>query len=643
MKSNLSKIVYEAGQRLVASNSDLAEALNNNLNQLLKWPFRAATGFIEDFEGQKTDVFGTLIYTTSQSQPLTDSANYKADNVACVIDVYRSINVEQLRFAYERIACAKRLKKTPMPDTPGIPTTNITLGIIFAFDSVVPIEALAEEIDRLNRQHPNREWTDMVTILPKGIINYAVQFPGAGISGDYLPPAEGALKLFTPPMYITLIVRPTGQFSFNKMLYFIVGHLNIFSPGARLPNYNKILEGTPNNGMVITGYQYNLSGDLMPVPRQFYSDRYIPPRPYLIKNKEGDILATLSFIPWQDGGVILLKGKYPLDTMLIMLGEKALKRGGIVKQNGLQISYVLPITRENFLQMLQRIQNELKLIVKLEPSKFVIQKISDEGTRSPFIARLHVGIMNLRDMVFPDDVLRKKFDEPYEKIIETLLNARRTSQNISQIINNHINKLTEGQIGYLRGNSIQITETIDSELRREAETFVNSSVRVLKYGMQEITKILGIDIGFLFKKQNSFEKEIEILKKDEPLLAIYLKEARKWSEQLLDVRNDIEHKGWSLPKMRYHESSGIIKAEEPAVAGQKVTEFTKFILDRLICFVEEVITHCLKEKMPESITVTEIPLSSRKVDIPKRFEITLVNGGLPVWNIAYHQCSFEEN
>ena len=167
-------------------------------------------------------------------------------------------------------------------------------------------------------------------------------------------------------------------------------------------------------------------------------------------------------------------------------------------------------------------------------------------------------------------------------------------------------------------------------------------MRTQKQGMQEVTKVLGIDIGFLFKKQRAFEEGIKILEKDDPNLAAYLTETRKWSELLINSRNAIEHEGWILPKVKYKEVSGIIHADEPEISGQKLSDFVKFIMDRLICFVEEVTVHCLVARMPAGITVTEILLRQRLADMPLRFQLTLTNGGMPIWNITYHQSLFEE-
>lgn len=71
----------------------------------------------------------------------------------------------------------------------------MTLGIILAQRSDLPIETLAEELDRLNLNTatPGRERPDMLVLASTATINYAVQSPGESVTGDFLPPAQGAL------------------------------------------------------------------------------------------------------------------------------------------------------------------------------------------------------------------------------------------------------------------------------------------------------------------------------------------------------------------------------------------------------------------------------------------------------------------
>jgi hypothetical protein len=629
------------------STGSFVDTLNQTLNKLLEHPFRVETGFVIDTEGQKTDIFNTLICTVSQSkessiQSTPGSSNFSADNVACVVDVYESMDVEKFRDSYEKIACAKRLNKTPIPTVPDVPHTTTTLGIIFARDAEVPIETLAEELDSLNRKHPNREWTDMVAILSKGVINYAVQFPGENVSGDFLPPAQGASDRYLPPIYVIALVRPTGKFTFNKMCSYLMAHLMLFSPGSKKIELKEILGDTPVEGMALHSYQYKLSGSLKPVPRQFHNDRYIPPRPFRIEDQRGNLLSTMQFLPWQDGGVILLKGKLPLEGLLIFLGKKALHHSHIINLSGKQLSYVLPITHADFMQLLNRISKQTNMVVKPDQTKLVIQKMAEEGSSSPFMARLYLGNLRLRDAVFPDHSKREKFDKPYHLLMETLLNTRSASKEVTQLLDEHFNKLSKGEIGQLRGSTIHIDESIDKELRKYFETFLNTGVRVLKNGMQRVTTVLQANIGFLFKKQGAFENGLKALEKSDPYLAAYLRETRKWSERLIQSRNAIEHEEWVLPNIKYMELSGSIFAEEPKVADQRVSDFVKLIMDRLCCFVEEVTVHCLQARMPKGISVMEIPVSQRNQDVPHRFQLTLADGGMPIWTITYHQRSFEE-
>jgi hypothetical protein len=225
MEATIAQDVQATGQKIEASSESLPDVLNKALNQYLKWPFRAARGFAVDSEKQKTDEFDTIVYTASEPQSGEAPLKINSDNLACVVHVVENLDVEQLRIAYDRIACAKRLKKTVPQNVPGVPYTTVTLGIIFSRDATVDMETLAIELDSLNKVHPNREWVDMMVVLSKGTINYGVQFPGESISGDFLPPSEGVTsKLLPPAFYVVILIRSLGSFTFNRMIAFIISH-----------------------------------------------------------------------------------------------------------------------------------------------------------------------------------------------------------------------------------------------------------------------------------------------------------------------------------------------------------------------------------------------------------------------------------
>lgn len=86
--------------------------------------------------------------------------------------------------------------------------------------------------------------------------------------------------------------------TFNKVLAFIVSYVVFFSPGTSVLNFNDLLEGTNKTIVTTFGYQYNLSGSLVPVPRDQYVDRLLPPRSIIIESQDRkEPLSSLVYIP----------------------------------------------------------------------------------------------------------------------------------------------------------------------------------------------------------------------------------------------------------------------------------------------------------------------------------------------------------
>ncbi len=140
MESSISKEIYDAGRELAAASpSNIADKLNRLLNRFLGWPFRASKGFAVSSDGIRTDSFGTLIYAKGSSSSVSEPVEISADILACVIDVLDNLNLESLCSSYERIVLAKKIKKTSLPKAEGVPITSVTLGIIFAIDTALPV------------------------------------------------------------------------------------------------------------------------------------------------------------------------------------------------------------------------------------------------------------------------------------------------------------------------------------------------------------------------------------------------------------------------------------------------------------------------------------------------------------------------
>ena len=640
--ADIANRVREEGKALLSSvhaGASVELNLPSAINTFLRPSFIAGPGSIVDLGGRKSEHFAALVYLSSQTQ--LGGSEIPADAVACVIDISQKLDLEGLRKSYSRVAHAKSLKKTPTPVGKSSLQTNVTLGIIFAVESELSMEALGEEIDNLNRNTPSAHWPDMMVVLSKGTFHYAVQFPGEGVSGDYLPPAEGALANFTPPVYIIPVVRPTQEFTFNKMVAFLLAHLQLFVPGVELPKWIEILQGSPREVLTLKGYQYNLAGELVAVPKEFYNDRYLPPPPVLLHSPQGELLGTLRFLPWQDGGVVLATGKLPLDGLLVFLGKEALKKGGFLRLKDRQVSYVLPINAANFGEMLNRIQRQSNLVLRKEEANFIFQKLADEGSTSPFMARMGIGVAYLRDYALRDVQKKRDFDRSYEFVFMTLMNIRKTAQEIVQLISEHSSKAARGELLRRSEGVLYIEENIDKELRRQTESFLNSAVRVLKQGVQEVANCLGVKTGFLFKKLTTFESGLAVLRASDPYLADYLQRVREWSERLVECRNALEHSASVLPKVQYLPDIAGVRVKEPELSGQPLSRFVEFMTDRLCSFAEDLIAHCLAPWLPDSMAITEVPLPERDPERPERFRLILKTGGSAVWVIKYHDNPFE--
>jgi hypothetical protein len=184
------------------------------------------------------------------------------------------------------------------------------MGVIFSVNSSVPLEKLAEELEQLNKKHSYRHRVDMVVVLTRGTITFACQFPYKPL-GDWLPPARNVVA--NVPMYVHIIAKSHAAFSLNRMCAVLFPYLFFFSPGTKLPPYREILEGSPKIGMTIAPYQFNLKGELVPVPTQLSFNQFFAfPLGFRAEDGKGKVLSKVQYMPWQDGGVVRTIGKLPI-------------------------------------------------------------------------------------------------------------------------------------------------------------------------------------------------------------------------------------------------------------------------------------------------------------------------------------------
>jgi hypothetical protein len=639
----LTETIHELGKSLLdhcRNGEDIREAFRASLASFLTPSFDIGFVGVKSTTGDVLIERALIIYTRSPGASDAPITNVTVASVAGVLYVTKMLNEETLAYGYSLIGKVKALPGHEM--VPGDPWHHVPLGMIVACDCEQPLERLVDAIAKVNSEIPSTRWPDAISVLSRGMINYAVQFEGGQIGGDFiLPNTPNALQF---PMYIHVMVSSLGTYTFNRTCSFLFMHLGCFSGKTTLPTGQMLMEGVRRVAVNIRAYMFDLTDLLIPVPDEMREDRGYGLRliPYRVESREGELLSLVQFIPWLDGAAaIRVYGNLPLMPFIIFLGKMGVRVSEMKTSDG-SISSILPIRKPQFELMLARMCQQSNLVIKPEQPSWTVTKMADEGTASPFMARLFLNVLNLRKSALQMTEQIDSFEKPYELVLRSSITVRDLSLEIERLLIDHQSKVSRGIGVRINGRTVHVDEPIDRELARLVEAFLNSANRVMVTGMKEVAMALHLDISFFFKKHTTFENGVAALADRDPDLASYCQKARIWSDILNTVRNEMEHNFWSVPRVQYKIDRGRVNVLEPEVMGRTVTNFVKFVTDRMLCFVEEVCVHGMQNCMPDSVSVTEVPLIKRPAVRPERFVICTAGGGMPLWKIVYHESTFEE-
>lgn len=145
--------------------------------------------------------------------------------------------------------------------------------------------------------------------------------------------------------------------------------------------------------------------------------------------------------------------------------------------------------------------------------------VRDEGSSSPFMARIFIGLYGLRDdalMLFTpgaeQEVVRTKFDEGVQPLVLAAEAARDAALEIVDLIAEHVGDVNSGNALDVIGEQINITRTVDRQLGQSVDKLLHQSIVATKTCLQRLLKDpLGVDIGFLFATESAFEHGISQL------------------------------------------------------------------------------------------------------------------------------------
>ena len=476
----------------------------------------------------------------------------------------------------------------------------------------------------------------MIAVLSKGVISYTALLPGAATSGMYFLAAKELVgRAHAPPMSVSLLVRAAGEQTLSAVTSFAVARAGIFQPTAGVSDYRPLLEGLPTHGLPIATYEFDLAGSLQPVQaQQAFAARLNFESFSIIGGNEA--LGTVKFFHRQDGAVIVVEGRFPIEPILVFLASACPTMTAdhmrYIPRDGFSVSYVLPITRSDFLQGLRLfVQRSSNIRVERHEPNVVVHQTGNEGTSSPFVARMLAGLMELRDSAIERDTARREFDAFYEHVLAGMRDVREASREIRRIWSAHADAVAAAAIVSRRGPQTRISESIDRPLSAAVDTLLVASTRTIKTALQKLVGYLGRDIGCLFKAENAFDTGLRRLSQSDPALAEYLAAARTWTQPLVKARNNLEHALAATAKVEYSIEPQSVSAIEPELFGSPLIRSSEITVERLLCFVEEVVAHCIVLKLPSGMGVHEVPSAARDADFPRRFQMTVRPGGLSPW------------
>lgn len=566
--------------------------------------------------------------------------------VAAIIECHETLTIEGLRESYARIESIKLADKATKGAKPQA-AVDMTTGFIVARTSALTIEEVAAEVARLNSITSSQQWPDAVAILSAGLINYTAHVPGREEGGDFFLHAKGLLNSATPPasMYVHLMVRGMGARTLNKVVSLVIVRVAIFEPGIGVPDYRLLLEGVPRHGLPEQTYQLNLASRLTAMSVRQEIDLRLNFEVFHIESA-GKSLGSVQFVDWQDGGVLIVRGEFPILPFFLCLKQVLptipFDHMQYIAGADQSVSYVLPITRIHFIQILKRFeQQSANVRIKPHTPKLLIQQTGDEGVSSPFISRLMVGVMEMRDAVHTVESERLRFDDLYEPVLSGARDAREACREIEKLWESHKGAIDAGTIVRFNGAHTRIDESIDRQLKRELDSFLTTAVRTAKNAVQNLTHSYGVDIGFLFKKEKAFRAGIAQMVLSDTALSTYLEQVRTWTEPLVVARNDLEHGIVQPPKVIYRIGQRHIVADEPVFGGKPVTKYASDMLQRLLSFAEEITIYCLSRDLPDGLQISEIGRADRAPDFPRRFQLSVTSGGRSAWKFSVGDARFD--
>ena len=102
-------------------------------------------------------------------------------------------------------------------------------------------------------------------------------------------------------------MEQAGESTLNHFFLQLMSQLLFFPMRAGLPHFDVLTgAGREKGAMLLTSYQYDLSGQLRPTPAEMYGASAPLPKPHMdVLNPSGSVIGRASFAKWQDGAYVI--------------------------------------------------------------------------------------------------------------------------------------------------------------------------------------------------------------------------------------------------------------------------------------------------------------------------------------------------
>jgi hypothetical protein len=263
---------------------------------------------------------------------------------------------------------------------------------------------------------------------------------------------------------------------------------------------------------------------------------------------------------------------------------------------------------------------------------FTIVKFSDEGTSSPFPARIMLQMCNLRDnLLFNED--RKRFDEVYATVIDNFMEIKLAAKELRQLEEQHNIELHQGIAASIQVNGhITINKPIEIQYRAIIKEFFIKG-QIIIAALPRVGKVFGLRTAFFFADDDKYEKsskQLENISKNACFVLDHLKWARSgWYKAFNDIRNTIIHDVFKFPHIKYEvDPESNILAKYPLLSDKvdNCTLLQQFI-DRLIELVECCVVFYFSTKLKDGQIIIDIPENKRNPDKVIRYQLCMNIGG----------------